>query len=208
MQAVQGMFSQGKDVVRDLKQQVSQDKEKIWAEFLAAWDSRDIARISAVFAHDATFTIVPLGVGAEGDAGIKACFEFFRGAGHDSYPSLKRERLSLTVGHDTLVDESLYTWSHTAIAHEVLPGVPPTNKQLSVVQVSVVSFVDADPTKVLSGVLIKSLRISFDSGSLAAQIAGGEPPRPLALPSNDSIPQLKERVAAANAAASQAHQGK
>lgn len=199
-----GIISQGKDAVRDLKQQVTQDREKTWSEFIAAWDAHDIDRISAVFAHDASFSIVPLGVGAEGQAGIKACFEFFRGAGHDSFPNLKRERLTLTVGHDTVVDESLFTWSHSAVAHEVLPGVTPTNKQLSVVKVSIVSFVDADPTKVLSGVRIKSFRTYFDTGSLAAQLAGGkEPPLPLALPSNDCLPQLKERIAAANAAASQ-----
>jgi len=199
---MQNLISQGKEVVRDLKQNILQDVPKTWAEFIAAWDASDVPRIVACFAPDASYQIVPLAVGAEGQAGIQACFSLFRGAGHDSFPNLKRERLSLTVGQNSLVDESVFTWQHTAVAHEILPGVAPTGKQLSVVKITVVTFSDQDPNKLLSGVKIKSFRAYFDSGALHAQLSGGDAHHPFTAPSNDVIPHLKSLVASAEAASS------
>ena len=53
-------------------------------------------------------------------------------------PSLKIRLLSRTVGTDRVVDEMLCTFRHTCELPWMLPGVPPTDKEVEVVLVSVV----------------------------------------------------------------------
>ena len=53
-------------------------------------------------------------------------------------PSLKIKILSRTVGVDRVVDEMLCTFRHTEMMHWMLPGVPPTDKEVEVVLVGVI----------------------------------------------------------------------
>ena len=53
-------------------------------------------------------------------------------------PSLAIKLLSRTVGTDRVVDEMLVTFRHTCEIPWMLPGVPPTGKEVEVVLVSVV----------------------------------------------------------------------
>lgn len=53
-------------------------------------------------------------------------------------PSFKIKLLSRTVGTDRIVDEMLVTFRHTDPIPWMLPGVPPTDKEVEVVLVSVV----------------------------------------------------------------------
>jgi hypothetical protein len=52
--------------------------------------------------------------------------------------SLKIKLLSRTVGSDRIVDEMLCTFRHTCEVPWMLPGIPPTDKEVEVVLVSVV----------------------------------------------------------------------
>jgi hypothetical protein len=55
-------------------------------------------------------------------------------------PSLTMRLLSRTVGADRVVDEMLVTFKHTQEIPWMLPGVPPTNKEVEVALVSVVAI--------------------------------------------------------------------
>lgn len=48
--------------------------------------------------------------------------------------------LSRTVGVDRIVDEMLFSCQHTAEIPWLLPGVPPTNRDIKVIVVVVASF--------------------------------------------------------------------
>jgi carboxymethylenebutenolidase len=48
--------------------------------------------------------------------------------------------ISRTIGHDRLVDEFVFKFTHTLQKDWLLPGAPPTNKPVEVVTVVVVQF--------------------------------------------------------------------
>jgi carboxymethylenebutenolidase len=69
--------------------------------------------------------------------------------------------ISRTIGHDRLVDEFVFKFTHTLQMDWLLPGVPPTNKPVEVVKVVVVQFQDGK---------IASERIHWDQASVLVQL--------------------------------------
>ncbi len=99
--------------------------------------------------------------------------------------------VSRTVGHDRIVDELIYKFTHTIEMPWLLPGIPPTEKRAELAIVVVVQF---------QGEKIASEHIYWDQASLFVQIglidgktlpaAGVEVARKLldpSLPSNELI---------------------
>src|SRR6202034_4480411 len=66
-----------------------------------------------------------------------------------------------TVGQDRLVDEIIFSFTHTAEMPWMLPGVPPTGRRVEVPLVAVVGFRD--------GKLVHE-RIYWDQASVLKQI--------------------------------------
>jgi carboxymethylenebutenolidase len=48
--------------------------------------------------------------------------------------------ISRTIGHDQLVDEMVFTFTHTISLDWMLPGIPPTGKRVEVPLVAIVRF--------------------------------------------------------------------
>jgi carboxymethylenebutenolidase len=69
--------------------------------------------------------------------------------------------ISRTIGHDRLVDEFVFKFTHTLQMDWLLPGVAPTNKPVEVVKVVVVQFQDGK---------IASERIHWDQASVLVQL--------------------------------------
>jgi carboxymethylenebutenolidase len=69
--------------------------------------------------------------------------------------------ISRTIGHDRLVDEFVFKFTHTVQMDWLLPGVAPTNKPVEVVKVVVVQFQDGK---------IAAERIHWDQASVLVQI--------------------------------------
>jgi carboxymethylenebutenolidase len=69
--------------------------------------------------------------------------------------------ISRTIGHDRLVDEFLFKFTHTLQMDWLLPGVPPTGKPVEVVTVVVVQFQDGK---------IASERIHWDQATVLVQL--------------------------------------
>ena len=57
-------------------------------------------------------------------------------------PDTEMVPISRTVGHDQLVDEMLFKFTHTIRMDWMLPGVPPTGKRVEVPLVAIVQFRD------------------------------------------------------------------
>jgi carboxymethylenebutenolidase len=69
--------------------------------------------------------------------------------------------ISRTIGHDRLVDEFVFKFTHTLQMDWLLPGVAPTNKPVEVVKVVVVEFRDGK---------IAGERIHWDQASVLVQL--------------------------------------
>lgn len=74
--------------------------------------------------------------------------------------SMQTKLLSRTVGSDKIIDEMLISFTHTQEIPWLLPGVPPTEKYIEVVLVSVV--------KIIGGKL-ESERLHWDQASVLVQ---------------------------------------
>ena len=57
-------------------------------------------------------------------------------------PDTKLTPISRTVGEDQLVDEMIFSFTHTQEMPWMLPGVPPTNRYVEVALVAIVRFRD------------------------------------------------------------------
>jgi hypothetical protein len=76
-----------------------------------------------------------------GGIGKKALHRFYKDFFIPSNPpSLTMRLLSRTVGADRVVDEMLVSFKHTQEIPWMLPGVPPTEKDVEVALVSVVAI--------------------------------------------------------------------
>ena len=59
-----------------------------------------------------------------------------------SPPDTKLSPISRTVGEEQLVDEMIFSFTHTREMPWMLPGVPPTNRYVEVALVAIVRFRD------------------------------------------------------------------
>ncbi len=57
-------------------------------------------------------------------------------------PDTELKPISRTVGTDQLVDEILFTFTHTIHMDWMLPGIPPTGKRVEVALVAIIHFRD------------------------------------------------------------------
>lgn len=57
-------------------------------------------------------------------------------------PDTELKPISRTVGTDQLVDEILFTFTHTTPMDWMLPGIPPTGKRVEVALVAIIHFRD------------------------------------------------------------------
>ena len=57
-------------------------------------------------------------------------------------PDTKLTPISRTVGEDQLVDEMIFSFTHTPEMPWMLPGIPPTNRLVEVALVAIVRFRD------------------------------------------------------------------
>ena len=90
--------------------------------------------------EDAYVNHVPVQTGS---AGKRALHRFYS---EDFIPKMppdtKLTPISRTVGEDQLVDEMIFSFTHTLEMPWMLPGIPPTNRYVEVALVAIVRFRD------------------------------------------------------------------
>ena len=114
---------------------------QLWEEHTAyEFSTRDTVRTLDTMVDDAYVNHVPVMTGGRGKP------ELYRFYSTDFIPKMppdtKLTPVSRTVGEDQLVDEIIFSFTHTLEMLWMLPGVAPTNRYVEVPLVVIVRFRD------------------------------------------------------------------
>src|SRR6516164_9385348 len=94
----------------------------------------------ATMVEDAYVNHVPVLTGGTGKSALRVFYE------RDFIPSMPPDTklipISRTVGEEQLVDEMIFSFTHTREMPWMLPGIPPTNRHVEVALVAIVRFRD------------------------------------------------------------------
>src|SRR5579862_8668269 len=136
------------------------DLPSLWQEHTDhEFVTRDTEATLATMVDDAHVNHVPVMTGARGKQALRAFYS------QDFIPRMPPDTaltpVSRTVGENQLVDEMIFSFTHTQEMPWMLPGVPPTNRHVEVPLVAVVGFRE--------GKLVHE-RIYWDQGSVLKQI--------------------------------------
>ncbi|HKW97246.1 MAG TPA: ester cyclase [Bryobacteraceae bacterium] len=114
---------------------------ELWEEHTAhEFSTRDTERTLATMVEDAYVNHVPVMTGGRGKGELRAFYstDFIP----RMPPDTKLTPVSRTVGEDQLVDELIFSFTHTEEMPWMLPGVAPTNRHVEVPLVVIVKFRD------------------------------------------------------------------
>jgi carboxymethylenebutenolidase len=117
------------------------DLSALWEEHTAhEFSTRDTEATLATMVDDAYVNHVPVLTGGRGKAELRRFYstDFIP----RMPPDTKLTPVSRTVGKDQLVDEMIFSFTHTIEMPWMLPGVAPTNKRVEVPLVAIVHFRD------------------------------------------------------------------
>jgi carboxymethylenebutenolidase len=117
------------------------DLLKLWEEHTRhEFATRDTEATLATMVEDAYVNHVPVMTGGFGKSALRHFYS------RDFIPSMPPDTtltpISRTVGEDQLVDEMIFTFTHTQEMPWMLPGVAPTNARVEVALVAIVRFRD------------------------------------------------------------------
>ena len=137
------------------------------AEMIARWNehisyefsTRDVSSTIATMVEDAYVNHVPVMTGGYGHEALRRFYE-------EDFISLMPadtsiQLVSRTLGQDQLVDEIIFSFTHTEEMPWMLPGVPPTHRHVDIPLVVVVGFRDDK---------LAHERIYWDQASVLKQI--------------------------------------
>ena len=137
------------------------------AEMIAIWDehigyefsTRDVSSTIATMVEDAYVNHVPVMTGGYGHAALRRFYkeDFISPMPADTSIQL----ISRTLGQDQLVDELIFSFTHTEEMPWMLPGVPPTHRHVDIPLVVVVGFREGK---------LAHERIYWDQASVLKQI--------------------------------------
>ena len=137
------------------------------AEMIAKWDehiryefsTRDVSSTIATMVEDAYVNHIPVMTGGYGHAALRRFYaeDFISLMPADTSIKL----ISRTLGQDQLVDEMIFSFTHTEEMPWMLPGVPPTHRHVDIPLVVVVGFREGK---------LAHERIYWDQASVLKQI--------------------------------------
>jgi carboxymethylenebutenolidase len=137
------------------------------AEMIAIWDehigyefsTRDVSSTIATMVEDAYVNHVPVMTGGYGHAALRRFYkeDFISPMPADTSIQL----ISRTLGLDQLVDEIIFSFTHTEEMPWMLPGVTPTHRHVDIPLVVVVGFREGK---------LAHERIYWDQASVLKQI--------------------------------------
>jgi carboxymethylenebutenolidase len=137
------------------------------AEMIARWDehisyefsTRDVSSTIATMVEDAYVNHVPVMTGGYGHEALRRFYkeDFISPMPADTSIQL----VSRTLGQDQLVDEIIFSFTHSEEMPWMLPGVPPTHRHVDIPLVVVVGFREGK---------LAHERIYWDQASVLKQI--------------------------------------
>src|SRR5579863_10662 len=114
---------------------------ELWEEHTAhEFATRDTERTLATMVEDAYVNHVPVMTGGRGKPELRAFYstDFIP----KMPPDTKLTPVSRTVGSNQLVDEIIFSFTHTQEMPWMLPGIAPTNRRVEIPMVAIVHFRD------------------------------------------------------------------
>ena len=137
------------------------------AEMIAKWEehisyefsARDVSSTIATMVEDAYVNHIPVMTGGYGHAALRQFYaeDFISLMPADTSIKL----ISRTLGEDQLVDEMIFSFTHTEEMPWMLPGIPPTHRHVDIPLVVVVGFREGK---------LAHERIYWDQASVLKQI--------------------------------------
>ncbi len=120
---------------------LQQDLEKLWeAHTQHEFATRDTEATLDTMVEDAYVNHIPVLTGGYGKSALR---DFYSQRFIPTMPSdTTLTPISRTVGTDQLVDEMIFSFTHTQEMPWMLPGVPPTHKKVEIPLVAIVKFRD------------------------------------------------------------------
>src|SRR5690242_5678936 len=117
------------------------DLLRLWEEHTThEFNTRNTEATLATMVEDAYVNHVPVMTGGSGKEALRRFYS------QDFIPSMPPDTtltpISRIVGSDQLVDEMIFSFTHTEEMPWMLPGIPPTNKPVQVPLVAIVRFRD------------------------------------------------------------------
>ena len=115
------------------------DLSHLWQEHTNhEFVTRDTEATLATMVEDAYVNHVPVMTGGFGKSALR---EFYsRSFIPKMPPDTTLTAVSRTIGQDQLVDEMIFSFTHTQEMPWMLPGVPPTNRRVEIPLVAIVKF--------------------------------------------------------------------
>ncbi len=115
------------------------DLSQIWEEHTRhEFATRDTEATLATMVEEAYVNHIPVMTGGRGKAALR---EFYS---RDFIPAMPPDTtltpISRTVGKDQIVDEMIFSFTHTQEMPWMLPGIAPTNRRVEVALVAIVRF--------------------------------------------------------------------
>jgi len=117
------------------------DLSRLWEEHTShEFTTRDTEATLATMVDDAYVNHIPVLTGGYGKAALR---DFYSQRFIPAMPpDTTLTPVSRTVGGDQLVDEMIFSFTHTREMPWMLPGVPPTNRRVEIPLVAIVRFRD------------------------------------------------------------------
>ncbi len=117
------------------------DLKSLWEEHCRdEFVTRDVEATLATMVEDAYVNHIPVMTGGDGKAALR---EFYA---RDFIPCMPPDTtltpVSRTVGEDQLVDEMIFSFTHTIEMPWMLPGLAPTGKRVEIPLVAIIRFRD------------------------------------------------------------------
>jgi carboxymethylenebutenolidase len=177
---------------------MAKDLAALWeAHCRYEFETRDVDATMATMVAEPYVNHIPTMAGGVGHDQLKRFYKYhFIGL---NPPDTAMTPISRTVGADTLVDEVIFSFTHTTAIDWMLPGIPPTGRRVEVPLVAIVKF---------EGGKVAHEHIYWDQASVLVQVglidprglpvAGVETARKVAdksLPSNTLLGEAWARSA-------------
>jgi carboxymethylenebutenolidase len=115
------------------------DLSQIWEEHTRhEFATRDTEATLATMVEEAYVNHIPVMTGGRGKAALRAFYS------RDFIPAMPPDTtltpISRTVGKDQIVDEMIFSFTHTQEMPWMLPGIAPTHRRVEVALVAIVRF--------------------------------------------------------------------
>jgi carboxymethylenebutenolidase len=141
------------------------DLVALWeAHTRTEFETRDVDGTMATMVEQPYVNHIPTMTGGVGHDQLKRFYKYHFIGGNPPDTNLKM--ISRTVGADSLVDEMLFSFTHTSEIDWMLPGIAPTGRKVEIPLVAIVQF---------SGNKLVHEHIYWDQASVLVQIGVLDP---------------------------------